>query len=148
MFFEHPWVSGGWDASVLSLYLSSSRQKSFQNLTFSKLAIFSTTVITQIIDINALISYGNWIKLILSKITWSQKCLLICQFWLDLNVPRCMSETAVVMPSIALPMPTGHRWCNTAVVVILHSIRHGDFKCLRCERPRVFRRREHHTIQY
>ena len=55
-------VSGGWDASVLSLYLSSSRQKSFQNLTFSKLAIISTTLNTQIIDTSALISYGNQIK--------------------------------------------------------------------------------------
>ena len=50
-------MSGGWDASVLSLYLSSSRQKSFLNFTFSKLAILSTALIKQIIDTNALISY-------------------------------------------------------------------------------------------
>ena len=90
-------MSGGWDASVLSLYLSSSRWKKYQNLTFSKLAICSTTVITQIINVNALISYCNQIKLTQSKSTWSQKCLLRCQFWLGLNVHRGMSKTAVLV---------------------------------------------------
>ena len=35
----------------------------FQNLPFSKLAIISTTLITQIIDTNALVSHGNRMKL-------------------------------------------------------------------------------------
>ena len=37
--------------------------KKIQNLTFSKLAILSTTLITQIIDTNALVSYDKYIKL-------------------------------------------------------------------------------------
>ena len=62
-------VSGGWDVSVLPLYSSFSWQKSFQNLTFSELAILSTTLITQVINTNALISYDNRIKLTQSKST-------------------------------------------------------------------------------
>ena len=63
-------------------------EKSFQNLVFSELAILSTTLITQIIDTNALVSYGNQIKLTYSESTRSQKCSLRRQFQIDLNVPR------------------------------------------------------------
>ena len=38
-------------------------KKGFQNLTFSKPAIHSSTLVTQIFDANALISYGKQIKL-------------------------------------------------------------------------------------
>ena len=72
-------------------------EKSFQNLTFRELAIFSTTLITQIIDKNALISYVNRIELTQSKSTRSQKCSLRRRDRLDLNVPRGMSITAVIL---------------------------------------------------
>ena len=51
------------DIVTVTLFIIFMAKKSFQNLTFSELAIFSTTLITQIIDTNALISYGNRIKL-------------------------------------------------------------------------------------
>ena len=43
-------------------------KNSFQNRTFSELEILLTTLITQIINTNDLISYGNRIKLTQSKV--------------------------------------------------------------------------------
>ena len=63
MFFEHiKGVKGLGCQRFITLFIIF-KAKKIRDLIFSKLEILSTTLITQIIDINALISYGNRIEL-------------------------------------------------------------------------------------